>query len=193
MAGYIQQDGKVYIGSAAMAASILGSTANMLAELNGNVTFEATWEKAEARWRTRAVKDRVAYAVDATINVEQVEFKASNLAHLFSGASTGTMALYGTTASAFFWRISTSTAPSPKQFLFEFTRTDDDTVLQIYAPRAEPSNWPTPFAVDDFTLQDITFDLMASTNGKFIDFKHALSAGTYSPTFIKGSLNLETV
>jgi hypothetical protein len=42
--------------------------------------------------------------------------------------------------------------------------------MQIYAPKAEPSNWPTPFAIDDFTLQDITFDLMASTNGKLIEF-----------------------
>lgn len=170
MAGYIQQDGKVYVGSSGMVASVLGSTANMIAELNGNVSFEATWEKAEARWRTRAVKDRVAYAIDATINVEQLEFKASNLARMFVGVATGATLLYGTTASASFWRITTSTAPSPKQFLFQFTRTSDDKIMQIYAPKAEPSNWPTPFAIDDFTLQDITFDLMASTNGKLIEF-----------------------
>lgn len=175
MAGYIQQDGKLYVGSAGMAASVLVTSANLLAELNGNVTIETTWEKAEARWRTRAVKDRVAYAINAQINVEELEFKASNLALLMTGATTGSQPLYGqSTATAVYWRITTSTAPANKQFVFEFTRTSDGKKMQIYAPKAQVQNWPTPFAIDNFTLQNITFDLLASTSGKLIEYQIAV-------------------
>ena len=171
MAGFIQQDGKLYVGSAGAAASVLVTTANQVAELNGNVVVETTWEKAEARWRTKAVKDRVAYAIDAQITVEELEFKASVLANLFTAAATGSMPLYGeSTATANYWRITTSTAPADKQWVFEFTKTDDQKRFQIYAPKAQAQNWPTPFNTDTLTMQNITFDLMASTSGKFIEY-----------------------
>ncbi len=175
MPGYIQQDGKLYVGSAGMAASVLVTSANLLAELNGNVTVDTTWEKAEARWRTRAVRDRVAFAINAQITVEELEFKASNLSLLMTGAVTGSQPLYGeSTATAIFWRITTSTAPADKQFVFQFTRTSDGKVMQVYAPRAQVQNWPTPFAIDNFTLQGVVWDLMASTSGKLIEYQIAV-------------------
>lgn len=171
MAGYIQQDGKLYVGSAGMAASVLVTSANLLAELNGNVTIDTTWETAEARWRTRAVKDRVAYAINAQITVEELEFKASNLALLMTGLASGSQPLYGeATATALFWRITTSTAPANKQFVFEFTRTSDLKKMQIYAPKAQVQNWSPPFALENFTLQNVTWDLTASTSGKLLEY-----------------------
>lgn len=158
-----------------MAASLLVTTANLIAELNGNVTVDTTWEKAEARWRTRAVKDRVAYAINAQITVEELEFKASNLSLLMTGAATGSQPLYGeAAATAIYYRITTSTAPADKQWCFEFTRTSDQKRMQVYAPKAQVQNWPTPFAIDNFTLQGITWDLMASTNGTLIEYQIAV-------------------
>jgi len=176
MAGFVQQDGKIYVGTTGVAASGLVTTANLLAELKGNVSIEATWEKAESRWRTRAVKDRYAYAVDAQINVEELEFKGSNLSKLMTGASTGSVAMFGTTATGTFWRLTTSTAPKRLQFVFQFTKTDDSKRFQVYAPKAEVENFPAPFAVDDFTLQNLTFQLMATSAGTLIEFRQENAA-----------------
>jgi len=175
MSGFHQQDGKFYAATSGVVASQLVTAANLLAELNGNVTINTDWEKAESRWRTRAIKDRIYYAINASIEVEELEFKASNLSLLMTGATTGSMALYGTTATATFWRITTSTAPRNLQWVFQFTRTDDGKKFQVYAPKANIANFPTPFAVDGYTLQNVTFDLMASTNGKLIEYLHALA------------------
>ena len=175
MAGFGQQDGKVYVGSTGCVASVLVTTANQIAELNGNVTIDTTWESATARWRTRGIKDRFTYAIEAMIAVEELEFVASNLNRLFSGVSTGSTPLYGeATATALFYELRTSTAPADKQFVFEFTRTDDAKRFQIYAPKVQIENWPTPFAVDGFTLQNVNFNLMASTNGQMIRYLNAV-------------------
>jgi len=174
MPGYVQQDGKLYIASAACVASEVVTTANQVAELNGNVVVETTWTKAMARWRTRAIKDIQAYQIDANISVEELEFRASAIAKMFTGVGTGSCILYGragaTNTTALFWTVKTSTAPVNKQFLFEFVRTDTNKVMQIWAPRVQCDNWPTPFNVDGFTLQNLTFQLMASTNGNLIRY-----------------------
>ena len=169
-AGFIQQDGKVYVGTTCVAATSLVTSARLLANLNGNVTIETTWEKAMARWRTRAITDIHAYAIDASISIEELEFRASNVAVLFTGYATGSTPLYGTTATATFWRIKTSTAPKNLQWCFEFVRTDTGKKMQIYAPKVQVENFPTPFSVDNFTMQNMTFQLMASTNGKLIEY-----------------------
>ena len=175
MAGEFQIDGKVYVGSSGMAASVLVSTSNQIAEINGAVNIEMTWESAKARWRSRATKDVIYYAIDGTIDVEELEFKASNLALLFTHAATGSQPLYGTVATANYWRITTSTAPRQLQWCFEFVRSSDGKKQQVYAPKAFMQNYPTPFAVDAFTLQNVTFDLLASTSGKLIEHMIALA------------------
>jgi hypothetical protein len=156
------------------------TSVNLLAEVNGNVVLETNWESAESRWRTLAVRDRYAYAINGNVTVEELEFKASNLSLLFTGVATGSMPLYGmsaaeTNATALYWQITTTTAPKPRQFCFEFTRTDDGKKFQFYAPRAEIENWPTPFNVDNFTMQNVTFNLLASTSGEWAKYLNALA------------------
>jgi hypothetical protein len=175
MAGTGQQDGKIYVGSTACVASALVTTANQLAEIDGTVTLDTTWEKAEIRWRTRAVKDIIHYAIDAQLTLQDVEFKASCVAKVFAAVSTGSMPLYGeASATALFWKISTSTAPADKQWVFEFTRTADNKRFQLYAPRGYIQNWPTPFVKENFTLQSLTVDLIASTSGEMIKYLEAV-------------------
>ena len=120
--------------------------------------------------------------VDGTLNAEEVEFVASNIARLFSGETVGSQALYGKALStdsnttADFWRITTSTVPQNMQWVFVFTRSDDDKEMQIYSPKAKLENYPAPFAVEDYTKQSLTWRLLAATsNGKFIEVLHGVT------------------
>ena len=180
MAGpFIQQDGKVYIASALATAAAIVTTANQIARINGEVALDLTWQFASARWRTRAIQDHEAFAIDGSITAEEVEWVASNIARLFSGETTGSQALYGkalaANTTALFWRITTSTVPQNMQWAFVFTRSDDNKEMQIYSPKAKLENYPAPFAVEDYTKQALTWRLLASTNGKFIEVLHGVS------------------
>ena len=180
MAGpFIQQDGKVYIGTAAVAATMLVTSANQIARINGEVALDLTWQFASARWRTRAIQDHDAFAIDGSITAEEVEWVASNIARLMTGDTVSTIPLYGQVAASFasanLWKITTSTVPQNMQWVFVFTRSDDNKEMQIYSPKAKVENYPAPFAVEDYTKQALTWRLLASTNGKFIEVLHGVS------------------
>jgi len=177
---FIQQDGKVYVGTVGVPATTLVTSANQIAKINGEVALDLTWTFASARWRSRAIQDHDAVFVDGTLNAEEVEFVASNIARLFSGETTGTQPLYGKATaagnSALFWRITSSTVPQNMQWVFVFTRSDDDKEMQIYSPKAKLENYPAPFAVEDYTKQSLTWRLLAATsNGKFIEVLHGVT------------------
>lgn len=180
---FLQQDGKVYVATGGVTAAGVVKAANQIAKINGAVSIDITWQFAEARWRTRALQDHDAFAIDGSINAEEVEWVASVIRTISSNAATGVQALYGTTlvttgnsASANFWRITTSTVPKNLQWVFQFRRSDDNKIMQVYAPRAKLENYPAPFAVEDYTKQSLTWRLLASTNGKFIEILHAVAS-----------------
>lgn len=176
---FLQQDGKVYVASGGVTAGGVVAAGNQIAKINGAVTVDITWSFASARWRTRAVQDHDAYAIDAEISAEEVEWVASVINTITSNAATGSQALYGTSlatnTTALYWRITTSTIPKNLQWVFQFRRTDDNKIMQIYAPKAKIENYPAPFAVEDYTKQSLTWKLLASTNGKLIEILHAVS------------------
>ncbi len=167
---FIQQDGKIYFATGGVVASVVVTTANEIAKCNGAVTFTIEWQFAEARWRTRAIQDRDAFAIAGTMTVDEVQFRASTLKKLMSGVSTGTKMLYGTgTVTANYTQIRTSTAPLKGQFIFDFVRTDTNKRMQIYCVKAQCGNFPMPFAVGDFTKQNLTWTLMGSTSGRILE------------------------
>lgn len=176
---FLQQDGKIYVATGGVAATEVVAAGNQIAKLNGAVTIDLTWAFASARWRSRAIQDHDAYAIDGSINAEEVEWVASVLNTISSNCTVGSQALYGTAlatnTTANFWRITTSTVPKNLQWVFQFRRSDDQKIMQIYAPKAKLENYPAPFAVEDYTKQSLTWRLLASTNGKFIEVNHAVS------------------
>jgi hypothetical protein len=178
---FLQQDGKIYVASNGVAATEVVASGRQIAKLNGAVTIDLTWSFASARWRTRAIQDHDAFAIDGSINAEEVEWVASVLNTISSNCTVGSQALYGTALStggnttANFWRITTSTVPKNLQWVFQFRRSDDNKLMQIYAPKAKLENYPAPFAVEDYTKQSLTWRLLASTNGKLIEVNHAVS------------------
>ena len=176
---FLQQDGKVYVCSGLVTAGGVVTASHQIAKINGAVTIDITWAFASARWLTIAIQDHDAFAIDGSINAEEVEWVASVLNTISSNLTVGSQALYGTTladdTTANFWRITTSTVPKNLQWVFQFRRTDDQKLMQIYAPKAKVENYPAPFAVEDYTKQALTWRLLASTNGKFIEVNHAVS------------------
>lgn len=166
---FVQQNGKIYFGTTGVVASALVTTARKIAECNGAINFTIEWQFAEARWRTRAIQDRDAFAIAGTMTVDEVQFRASTLKKLMSGVSTGIKALYGTTATANYTQIRTSTAPLKGQFVFDFVRTDTNKRMQIYCPKAQCGNFPMPFAVGDYTKQNLSWTLLASTSGNILE------------------------
>ena len=176
---FLQQDAKVYVASGGVAATEVVAVGRRIARLNGQISIDLTWEFATARWRTRAIQDHDAFAIDGSITAEEVEWVASQIQHIASNVSVGSMALYGTAltsnsnTTANFYRITTSTIPKAMQYVFQFRRTDDGKLMQIYAPKAKLESYPMMFAGEDHTKHSLTWRLLASTNGKFIEVLHA--------------------
>jgi hypothetical protein len=156
-------DGKLYWGSTGMAVSMVVTSTNELAKIEGGVNFDITFEKAQAYWRTRSVQDSVTYRTNVKITVDQMQFRASNLNKLMQNLTYATIgAFIGTTATCSSWLITTSTVPRQGRFVFDFVRTSDNKHAQVYAPKAEIDNFPAPFAGADFIKQNVTFTMLAS-------------------------------
>lgn len=176
---FLQNFGKIYAGTAGVPATTLVTTANEIAKLNGNVALNVEWMFAEARWRQKALQDRVAYAIDGTIACEDVEFKASTATVLFT-ASSGAGDLFGagtgTNSTSAFWRITASTVPRKMQFVFEFRRSDNNRKMQIYAPKAMPEAFNVPFNEGDLTKHPLAFKLLASSSGRMVEMHIAVSS-----------------
>jgi len=176
---FLQQDAKVYIASATATRAAIVSAGNQIGRLNGQVAIDLTWEFATARWRTRAIQDHDAFAIDGTITAEEFEWRATAMAKFASNLATGATALYGTVAAlnttSTFRRITISTVPAEHQWCFQFGRTDDNKIMQIYAPRVKIESYPMVFAGEDHTKNSVTWRLLATTNGKLIEVLHAVS------------------
>ncbi len=177
---FLQQDAKVYIASAGATAAAVVQSANEIGKINGQVSIDLTWEFATSRWRTRAIQDHDAFAVDGSITAEEFEWRATSIAEFVSNLTTGSQALYGTTlalnVTANYKRFTISTVPTSMQWCFQFRRTDDDKLVQVYAPKAKLEAYPLMFAGDDHTKHTLTWRLLASTNGKLIEVQHAVSS-----------------
>lgn len=163
---YVQVNGAIYTATIGVAASALVTTTNELAKVEGAVNFEITFDQIQARWRKRVVQDRDTIAINGVCNVEGVQFRASTLSKLMQNVSTGATPLYGATtgATAYFWDVRSSTAPKTVQLCFEFTRSGDNKKMQIWT-RCQTANFPMPFAIDDYTKQNLQLNMIASTNG----------------------------
>lgn len=173
---FLAIDGKLYWGSTGMAASMVVTSINELARIEGAVNFDITFEKATAYWRTRSVQDSFTYRTNVKITVEQMQFRASNLSKLMQNVTYVTVgAFLGTTATCSSWLITTSTAPRQGRFVFDFVRTSDNKHAQVYAPKAEIDNFPAPFAGNDMVKQNVNFTMLTSGAAmlKFLNRKNA--------------------
>ncbi len=179
---FLQQDANIYVASGGVAATEVVAAARKIARINGQVSLDLTWEFATSRWRTRAIQDHDAFTIDGTITAEEVEWVGSQINYLASNVSVGSQALYGTALStdsnttANFYRITISTVPKALQWVLQFRRTDDGKLMQIYCPKAKLESYPFMFAGDDHTKHTLTWRLLATSNGKFIEVQHAVSS-----------------
>jgi hypothetical protein len=163
---FVQVDGQIFVGTLGVAATTLVTTANELAKVEGDVNFNITYEQIESKWRRRVTQDRDTIAINGDCTINGVQFRASTLMKLHSNVSTGKTHLYGgaTTATASFWEVRSSTAPKTVQLVFQFRHSYSNKKYQIYS-RVQTANFPMPFVVDNYTKQDLSFNMLASSNG----------------------------
>ena len=163
---FVQVNGQLYVGTTGVVASALVTSANKLAEFDGDFGVEISFEQISNNWRKRVVQDRDTIAINGVCNVGGLQFRASTLSKLMSNVTTGSSFLYGGTtgASAIYWEVRSSTAPKTVQLCFEFTNSYDNKKFQFWT-RVQTGNFPMPFTVNDYTKQDLTFNMIASTDG----------------------------
>ena len=165
---FVQVNGQLYVGTVGVAASALVTTSSKLAEFDGDFGVEISFEQISNNWRKRVVQDRDTIAINGVCNVGGLQFRASTLSKLMSNVTTGSMLLYGeggsTGASASYWEVRSSTAPKTVQLVFQFNNSYDNKKFQFWT-RVQTGNFPMPFTVNDYTKQDLTFNMIASTNG----------------------------
>lgn len=171
MPGFVALDGEIYAVTAGYTAvTTIVASANKLAEINGAVNFELSWDMVESRWRRKTVQDIVPLRINGQVTIDEVEFKQTTIGRLMNYVNAGSGKTYGPTpaSNATYFALRSSTAPKMLQMVFHFKRSSDNKIMQIYCPKVMVDNFPMPFAVDDFVKQNLTFRIMASTNGNFM-------------------------
>jgi len=163
---FVQVNAQIYAATLGVAASALVSSVNELAKFDGEFNIDLTFDQITSKWRQRIDQDRDTIAINGSCKIGGVQFRASTLKKLMSSVSSGTMQLYGSsgTATASFWEIRSSTAPKTIQLCFQFTHSYDNKKVQIWT-RAQTDNFPMPFSPEVYTKQDLSFNMIGSTNG----------------------------